>query len=353
MPLIIIDGRKLDDFGIGRYLEGLLGALARRADPWSYAVPCRAERAAWIEALGPRFRALPSRLPLYSLRELGGFGAPLRALRPALLHAPHYVLPLRLPCPALVTIHDPIHLLFPAWWSRPGRYLYARWMMRSAARRAQRVIAVSASAAADLRLCLGLPQDALEVIPNGGGEPRSAPAAAPSAPTGDYLLFVGNPLPHKNLAGLLCAYAVYRARQAAPAELLIAGGAAPVAAPGVRSLGRVGEPELLALYRAARAVVIPSLYEGFGLVLLEALREGVPALASDLPALRELAEDAALFVDPRDGAAWAAGIERILGDKPLRARLRREGPARARRFSWERSAAAHARLYDELIGPGP
>ena len=348
MRMIAVDGRKLDDFGIGRYLEGLLGALARRSDPWVYVVLCRPQRAAWVEALSPRFRALPSRLPLYSFGELRGFSTILRGLGPDLVHAPHYVLPLGLPCPAVVTIHDPIHLLYPALLSRPGRYFYARWMIGSAARRARRVITVSAAAAGDLKRCLRRSELKIEVIPNGGGEERAPSAALPPAAGRDFLLFVGNPLPHKNLRGLLKAYARYRARTAAPLELVLVGGARSEAE-GVRSLGRIGDAELTALYRAASAVVVPSLYEGFGLVLLEALSAGVPALASDLPALRELAGDAALLVDPTDEAALAAGLERIASDQLLRARLRREGPLRARQFTWEHSAAAHARLYGELL----
>jgi alpha-1,3-rhamnosyl/mannosyltransferase len=350
MKVIVVDGRKLDDFGIGRYLQGLLTALSCRDDPWSFVVPCRSARSAWVEALGPRFRPLPSSLPLYSFAELSGFRAILAGLQPELFHAPHYVLPFGLPCPAVVTIHDPIHLLFPAWLSRPGRYPYARLMMASVVRRARRLITVSEAAAADIRRCLHRSELALDVIPNGGGEEHSGPRPA-SLDRPPFLLFVGNPMPHKNLDGLLAAYARYRARRAAPLDLVVVGGKRRAAAAGgTRYLGRVSDQELSSLYRAAHAVVIPSLYEGFGLVLLEALAAGVPALASDLPALRELAGESALFTDPKSEAALAEGLERIAGDQVLRARLNRDGPKRARLYTWERSAEVHARLYAEILG---
>jgi glycosyltransferase involved in cell wall biosynthesis len=105
---------------------------------------------------------------------------------------------------------------------------------------------------------------------------------------------------------------------------------------------------LRGLYRAAGALAFPSLYEGFGLPLLEAMAEGLPALVGDAGALPELAGDAALLVDPRDVEAIAGGLERVLGDSELRARLAEAGPRRAAGYTWEGAAGAALEVLDAL-----
>jgi glycosyltransferase involved in cell wall biosynthesis len=164
-----------------------------------------------------------------------------------------------------------------------------------------------------------------------------------------YLLFVGSLEPRKNLPALLSAWGEVRQRFST-AELVIAGGRSPVFRPAlngqgkilcherVRFLGAVPDSELPALYSGAAALLLPSLYEGFGLPVMEAMACGVPVISSSAGALKEAAGAAALLIDPADAEGLAGAIERILTDEGLRADLRQKGFERSASFPWSRTA---------------
>jgi alpha-1,3-rhamnosyl/mannosyltransferase len=176
------------------------------------------------------------------------------------------------------------------------------------------------------------------------------PAGTPSA----YVLYVGTLEPRKNLPMLLAAWRLLRRRHPAAPPLLLCGRwgwhgdelraevASGAAAGWLVHLGYVPAPQLAALYRGATLLVLPSLYEGFGLPVVEAFAAGTPALLSDLPVLREVAGDAALFAPASDPEAWAAALERLLADESLRRDLAARGSARVAAFDWRRAAAATA-----------
>jgi glycosyltransferase involved in cell wall biosynthesis len=196
----------------------------------------------------------------------------------------------------------------------------------------------------------------LEVVNEG----LSAPAIAgrlPERVEPGFILAVGTIEPRKNYPRLLAAYRELRGRGAVPfiingrpgvPQLVIAGRPGwaygdtlqrIAAEPGVRYLGHVDEPTLAALYDSASVLALPSLYEGFGLPLLEAMAHGLPAVIGSSGALPELAGDAALSVNAEDSAAIAAGLEKLLADEALRKKLGEEGRRRAAAFTWERAAA--------------
>jgi alpha-1,3-rhamnosyl/mannosyltransferase len=161
-----------------------------------------------------------------------------------------------------------------------------------------------------------------------------------------FILAVGTIEPRKNYPRLLAAYRALRAQTDAP-PLVIAGRPGWAygdtlekirAEPGVRYLGHVDEPTLSALYESARVLAFPSLYEGFGLPLLEAMAHGLPAVVGATGALPELAGEVAVLVEPEDVDAIASGLEKVLTDEALRQRLRVASMERAREFTWERSA---------------
>jgi alpha-1,3-rhamnosyl/mannosyltransferase len=307
--------------------------------------------------------------PPYSLAELWRLALAARRDRVQVFHAPHYVCPPVLPCPAVVTIHDLIHLRFPP---RRRRWapLYARVMLRLAVRRAARVIAVSESTGRDLAERLGARPEQVRVIPNGVA-PQFRPAVDPTALAADlavlgvtppYLLFVGNPLPHKNLPRLLDAFAGLPV----DAGRLVVAGVGTAARPGVaaaveaRGLGarvRVLAPleadVLPRLYQGATALVCPSLWEGFGLPALEAMACGTPVLAADRGGLAEVVADAGILVDPTNVDALREGMYNLAVREPLRAALRAAGLARARAFSWREAADATVGVYREVLGEGP
>ena len=270
----------------------------------------------------------------------------------------------------VVTIHDLHYRVVPdAHFGVRG--LGMRVLVPLAARRSHRVIAVSRSTGADVRRFLKVPYERLDVIPLGlgvspVGEPPQAEAvlrerhALGSRPV---VLSVSAKRPHKNLLRLLDAFA------AIPAErrpvLVLPGYPTPHeaelreraralgVADDVRLLGWVSGSELEGLYALADVFVFPSLYEGFGLPVLEAMRRGVPVACSDRSSLPEVAGDAALMFDPEDPRAITAAIERVLGDPAEAARLRAAGRAQAARFTWAETARATARSYERALGEEP
>jgi glycosyltransferase involved in cell wall biosynthesis len=197
------------------------------------------------------------------------------------------------------------------------------------------VIAVSEFTRGEIVELLGVPADRLRVIPNAVGEPfgREGPAA-----TGDYVLAVGTLEPRKNLA------AAQQAAGRLGVELKVVGaqGWGGVEVDGW--LGRVSDEELAALYRGARCLVYPSLYEGFGIPVLEAMACGTPVVTSTGGATEEVAGGAAVLVDPHDPTAIAAGIEEAVA---RRDELRARGLERAARFTWGRVAAETRAVYEE------
>ncbi|HSM13591.1 MAG TPA: glycosyltransferase family 1 protein, partial [Thermoanaerobaculia bacterium] len=268
----------------------------------------------------------------------------------------------------VVTVHDLIHLRFPEHRTRLER-LYARTMLRRAVRRAARVLAVSATTARELESELGIAAESVVVAPNGVDDAFRTDAD----PVEDeafrrrhdlaagYLLFVGNPKPHKNLDRLLAAYSALRRRRPQAPPLVLAGDRlgersglpAAIEAAGlgeaVRTLGHLPADELPALYRGAAILVQPSLWEGFGLPVAEAMAAGTPVIAARRGALPEVAGEAARLVDPESVEEIAAAIEALLDDPAERLRLARAGRARAEGFRWEECARRVLATYEEVL----
>ena len=263
-----------------------------------------------------------------------------RAARGAdVLHCPSFRGPTRSDTPLVVTVHDLAVLRHPDAFNRWSR-TYSRAFVPRVVRAAQRVIAVSDFTKRELEELLRVPVERIRVIPNGVDD-AFAPEGARAE--GEYVLAVGTLEPRKNLPRLAAA-----ARHAG-VELRVAGargwGAVRVGGDGVRFLGFVGDEELARLYRGALCVAYPSLYEGFGIPVLEALACGAPVVTSAGSAMAELADGAAVLVDPRDEEAIADGIREAI---ERRHELARRGPRVARAYSWQRSAELTVDVYREL-----
>jgi glycosyltransferase involved in cell wall biosynthesis len=242
-------------------------------------------------------------------------------------------------------------------------------MTRLSARRAARVIAVSAHTASDVVARLGVPPERVAVVPNAVGEEfRPEPdarvlaefRAAKGLPE-RFVLFVGTLEPRKNVAGLLRAFA--RVAAAEPeVPLVIAGGKGWLydeifalhkqlgLGDRVRFTGYAAAEELPRLYAAATVFVYPSFYEGFGLPPLEAMACGTPVVASNASSLPEVVGEAGLTVDPRDEGALAAALLLLLRDPDRRAALRAAGLARAAGFSWARTVRETRAVYESAGG---
>jgi glycosyltransferase involved in cell wall biosynthesis len=366
---VAIDARKLHDFGIGTYLRNLLKHLARLDRDTDYVLLCREADRPIGGRLGPNFRDIVERSPNYSIREQLHVPWVMRRERPDVYHAPHYVLPVLLPCRSVVTIHDCIHLRFPGDLPGIAARVYARAAMKAAVGRSSRILTVSEASRREILDFFDVSPGKIEVIYNAIDDLFwSSPTEAEVAGVRDryrldtaFVLYVGNVKPHKNLPRLIDAFGIVRRGGLDAMRLIVVGqdGSKPSVldravhngSPDdrVRFLGFVPDRTLAILYRLAAAFVCPSLHEGFGLPPLEAMASGTPVVTSNAPALVEVTGGAAQLVDPYDVGSIAAGLRSVLTDRELADRLRQKGLARAREFSWERSAARTREVY-RMIG---
>ncbi|HEV8309038.1 MAG TPA: glycosyltransferase family 1 protein [Methylomirabilota bacterium] len=345
--------------GIGRYTRSLVEAQVRLAPEVRWILYLDRPPGDLPPGTEPRWLPWRSRL-LWTLwavrRDLGR--------RPIDLF--HGVTGFELPsggCRLVTTVHDLIPLRFPHLV--PARHRWAvRILLGGALRRATRVIAVSEATRAEILARYRTAPDKIAVVPEAAAPHFRPPPAADTARVRErlglgtpYILFVGLLEPKKNLPTLLAAVARLRAAGAWGTTRLCLAGApgwgvdglgAAVARHGlgdtVRFLGAVPEVELPALYAGATAFVFPSLWEGFGLPVLEAMAVGTPVIASRRGALPEITGGAALLVEP-EAAALADALGTLLADSALRARLGEAGLARAQTFSWERTARETLAVY--------
>ena len=285
-----------------------------------------------------------------------------RRARLDLLHNAFTTAPVLPGVPQVTTILDVIYRRFPE--AHAGLLAYGmRVLVPLAARRSRRILTLSEAARRDIVEYLGVSPERVDVAYLGPGIPDDVAPASDDEVRRRFdlgsepiVLSVSAKRPHKNLERLLDAFGGLEEQ----ATLVVPGYEtafedalrrhAEAAARGrVRFAGWVDEPTLDGLYRAATCFVFPSLAEGFGLPVLEALRRGVPVACSNASSLPEVAGDAALYFDPYDMAAIRGALERLLGDASLRERLREAGFAQAGKFSWEATARETLASYDRAL----
>jgi len=275
---------------------------------------------------------------------------------PDVLFVPGHVLPLVHPRHSLATIHDLGYLYYPRAHRRWSRW-YLRWSTCYNARSAAAVMVDSSATQQDLvKHCRTSPDKVHIVYP--GCDPDFAPVRDQARivevcgrhgiPV-PYIIYVGTLQPRKNLGALLDAFSTLVSRGAA-IHLVIAGRKGWMYEPlfaqvlrlgledGVHFTGYVPQADLPALISGAQAFVLPSLYEGFGLPVLEAMACGTPVICSNVSSLPEVAGDAAILVDPHDTAQLARALTRVLEDEGLRREMSVKGLQQAQRFTWERCA---------------
>jgi glycosyltransferase involved in cell wall biosynthesis len=261
--------------------------------------------------------------------------------------------------PQVTVVHDLLPLFFPNDY--PRQQLYFRRLVPAVLRASRVVIADSESTRRDIVRAYGIRAEAVRVVPAGYDEDSFFLEPPPAAPAEPYILFVGNLFPHKNLLRLLDAFAILQRRVGA--RLLIRGEGNPGHTAEIRervaSLGlqaRVefvpyaSTVELRRLYGGARALALPSRYEGFGLTALEAMACGTPVVAGAAASLPEVVGDAGLLVDPEDTLDLAEALYRVVTDGDLREDLRARGLKQASRFSWQRTAEAVLHILDDVPG---
>jgi glycosyltransferase involved in cell wall biosynthesis len=363
-PRTLIDATAIppERGGVGRYVDGLLAAFADASA--DVAVLCRPGDADHYRRAGLRGIVAPGWVSITPLRLLweqlaipglvrrGGF---------SVLHSPHYTFPVFGKFGRVVTVHDLTFFTLPGAHSVVKRWFFRFWLGRLA-RAAFPVVAVSRATADELTRILRVDPSRVVVAPHGYDAATFSPpssarissfAAGLEPPTDRWIAFLGTLEPRKNLVALVAAHRLLGPR--APA-LLLAGGAgwdsrldaavaeSTAAGHDVRLLGYLPVDDLAPFLAGAEIVAYPSLGEGFGLPVLEAMATGACVLTTRLLALPEVGGDAVAYAEPA-AEALADEMAALLGNGELRADLRRRATVRAATFTWEASALAHLRAY--------
>lgn len=365
---IAIDLRRIKNPGIGRYMQCLAEAILTQESGHEFLLLAPPDLQDAISC-NSAARLLPCGVKYYSVREQVELPRILRRHRIDLLHSPHFMLPLLSSCPAVTTIHDVIYLACKNDLPSVAGRAYYKGMMLASARRARKIITVSEFSKADIVRYLKIAPEKIEVIPSAVSpvfrqvreKSRIDVVLGKYGITTDFILYAGIYKPRKNHAGLLHAFQKFKAA-GAKARLVIAGpmneGESPLKelaqelgiAEQVIFTGAVDDLELATLYSAARVYACPSLYEGFGFTVLEAMACGAPVVCSPETSLPEVAGDAALYADPRDPDKFAEALARVFSDAELRAELIEKGRKNCERFSWKKTAARTISVYEAAVG---
>lgn len=364
---VVVDARTATDHfpGIGRYVANLARALAGLDLDLTllYDPAAPATRRAL-----PSVRQVPCPVSPFALAQQWRVPGVLRRLGAGVYHSPYYLMPYTAPIPAVVTVYDLIPLMYPEYYTFAQRIIF--YLSHALAlRRTSAVLAISEATRRDLSRIFHVNPSRVAVTPLAADPIFRPPAAEAVARVRDrhglaspYVLYVGSNKPHKNLVRLVQAWQkIANHPSLAAGTVLAIGGhwdarypeARQAAEAGgvsasMRFLGSVGEADLPALYGGAEWFVFPSLCEGFGLPVLEAMACGTPVICSNLSSLPEVAGDAALQCDPTDTADLAAVLGRALSDPALRQEYARRGLARAGQFSWANTATATHAVYQTV-----
>ena len=369
---VVFDGRYIHDryHGIGRYAFHLAHELGNVLPSVQFTVlrdPDLADsRFDWsVLADVPNIQVQDVSAPTFSVREQTILPRSLLNPRVMFYHTPYFALPWLLRSPAIVTVHDCI-------FEHDSRYMPRRWarfyyelLMRASMRRASAIAVPSKATANDVRRFYKVPRRKLVVTPEAADSTfrvirdqqvldRVRRNYALYKP---FVLAVGARRPHKNFALLVEAFARLNP---ADAELVFVGDAderfpddtrtaARAIASKVRFLGKVPEADLPSLYNLAALFASPSLLEGFGLPVLEAMSCGTSVVCSNIPVFHEVVGEAAILVPPTDISAWSEALGHLLSNQELRAELREAGLARAAMFNWRQAAAALLPAYRKIM----
>ncbi len=362
MQSISIDIRMFHHTGIGRYLQGLVPNLISRQSRWHYRLIGNENFRASFPNETPY---IPTLIPIYSLREQ--IIIPRLASHSNCLHVPHYNAPLFWRGKLVVTIHDLIHLHFKEDLPSPLASFYANTMLPKIVKRADRLIAVSQFTKDDLIKTLGVSPEKITVIHHGihqdflkhGGEIRK-----PKNSNSIYFLCVGLIKKHKNIGTLINAFrALKQKNKAADIKLVLVGDpdrkqsivqewlAQIRKEEGIQLLSRLSDNELIKLYRGATALIFPSLYEGFGFPLLEAMASCTPIIAARTSSIPEVVgEKAALYFDPLSTSELTKHMDELIRNESLRKRLVEEGIKRLPSFDWKVAAQKTEQVYESALG---
>jgi glycosyltransferase involved in cell wall biosynthesis len=355
---IVFDARVLGNrmHGISRYCLNLLRRLLAEDQGHEFLIltgPSPVQE--WFNP-AVTVRWLRTLVPLYSLQEQFLIPFQIRKETFDLFHSPTYTIPLVLSPKGIMTIHDLIPLIFPKDYGISHR-LFFRFVVRRALPRCLTIFTVSEHSRKDIFAYLQGRQERMVVTPNGldpqwGPKPLDPEFNRRYGLDQGYLVFVGNPKPHKNFTRVLSAFELLIKEDQYPGKL-VSIGMAPFNLSSklkdrVLIVPECNDQDLGLFYSGANLLTAPSLYEGFGLPVLEAMACGCPVLVSDQGALPEIAGDAGFQVNPYDIRAIKEGMATVLFQPDLRQTLKARGITRAGQFSWEKTARIVMETYKSL-----
>lgn len=364
-----IDGRMLYHTGIGRYIQNLLTTLPRED----------VRVVAWLNAQGmedaridsPYLEKRHSDVPVFHPAEHWAIAREAHRANLDLLHAPHYNAPLFYQGKLVITLHDLIPLRCPGTMRVKAAEHYFATLVKRAARRADRIIAVSTFTRQDVLEFTGVDPAKITAVLQGVDLKYARPVPPEALRelrdrhglTGRYLLYTGQQKPYKNVGLLIAVLERLRNQPGTRDVQLVLVGARETRSGLDERIAQAGlddavirpgyirdEDHLIALYQGASAFVFPSRYEGFGLPPLEAMAAGIPVVSSNRASLPEVVGDAGLLLGPDDVEGWAEAVTRLLADEYLRTTLIAAGHERVREFSWQRTAEATLAVYRGALG---
>ncbi len=363
MKQLTIDLRMYRNSGIGRYLQTLMPDLIPRVDASRIRILCNPddlEDEGWTN--DPRIETREFRAPIFSIAEQ--LAVVRKTYRDAdLLWVPQYNIPLLYGGKLLVTIHDLCQLAHPETLGSDVQRWYARRLLSAVAARADAILCVSEFTAGEVRKYLGVEPGRLTVTHPPISNPWDTPESTHRGDSdGRYLLTVGNLKTHKNFKALIAAFDLIRDR--IPHDLIVVGqrggfmnsdpdlgSLASLQNGRVRFTGHVSDSELRTYYRSADAFVLPSIYEGFGSPVVEAMALGCPVACSNIASLPEVAGDAALFFDPFSVEDIGRVMMKVLDDPGLREMMVERGLRRAQKFRGDACARTTAEVINKIMRP--
>jgi glycosyltransferase involved in cell wall biosynthesis len=363
---IAFDLRRIKNPGIGRYMKCLVEAVVASAPEHEYLLILPPGEEEAVVCTGTNVEKITPSLKYYSLREQVDLPRILRRKKIDLLHSPHFNLPLIRVCPTVVTIHDVIYLACREDLPSIAGRMYYRAMMAAAVRRADRIITDSEYSKRDIQRFFKAKDDRLDVIYPGVDQSirknvdlvKLCEVKSRLGIVSPYLIYTGIYKLRKNHAGLLKAFKTF-VDQGGDAQLVIAG---PMedgeemlrrlaqdlgVADRVVFTGFVDGGDLPALYSGASVYACPSLYEGFGFTVLEAMACGVPVVCSKETSLPEVAGAAALYADARNPQEFGNALYQAFRDQALRAMLVNKGTINLQRFQWKHAAERTLAVYEK------
>ncbi len=360
-----IDARLWYESGVGRYIRNLVNGLdARKIRDITFTIFLSPKAYKLVNFESQNFRKVESDVSWHTLAEQIQFKKELDRENLDLVHFPYFSYPVFYRKPFVITIHDLIIDHYPTGISSslPLPFYYAKHfaykkIIKSAVKKSKKIIVPSMATKDELISHYNANEKKIDVIYEGFDPLISENSVKESLVSDNYILYVGNAYPHKNLRNLLKAYEDIGEKTGV--ELVCIGRddffykRLEKCQRGVHFLHSIDDSTLFSYYTNARLLVVPSLMEGFGLPLLEAMSLSCPVISSDTPALHEVGGDAALYVNPKEPAEIARTIEKVLTDKKLLESLRKKGLTRSKQFSWEECVDKTLTVYESSAGIRP